>query len=71
MAARAARSDAAAAAVLAVSSVRPRRGELLEDGYVIDTGRVREHRGSQWVVWMPTDLAMDWYLRAEQQAEAA
>lgn len=53
------------------SSVRPRRGELLEDGYVIDTGRVREHRGSEWTVWMPTDLGMDWYLRAEQQVEAA
>lgn len=45
------------------SSVRPRRGELVEGGYVADSGRIREHRGSTWVVWQATTDGRAWYVR--------
>lgn len=43
------------------SSVRPRRGELLADGYVRDSGRIRQHQGSDWTVWEPTDAGRAWF----------
>ncbi|GAB3154187.1 hypothetical protein GCM10027258_57700 [Amycolatopsis stemonae] len=45
------------------NSVRPRRGELAEAGYVVDSGRTRQHRGSDWVVWEATAEARAWYGR--------
>jgi hypothetical protein len=45
------------------SSVRPRRGELAEGGYVVDSGRIREHQGSDWTVWQATANGMSWYRR--------
>ncbi|MEV6646034.1 hypothetical protein [Amycolatopsis sp. NPDC051371] len=45
------------------NSVRPRRGELAEAGYVIDSTRTRRHRGSEWVIWEATDEARAWYGR--------
>ncbi|MEV6879567.1 hypothetical protein [Amycolatopsis sp. NPDC051128] len=46
------------------NSVRPRRGELAEAGYVVDSGRIRRHRGSDWVVWEATDEGRAWHRRA-------
>jgi hypothetical protein len=46
------------------NSVRPRRGELAESGYVVDGGRTRRHRGSDWVVWEATAEGRAWYGRA-------
>lgn len=46
------------------NSVRPRRGELAEAGYVADSGRTRQHRGSDWVVWEATAEGRAWYRRA-------
>jgi hypothetical protein len=46
------------------NSVRPRRGELVEAGYVRDSGRVLEHYGSPWTVWEATVEGGAWYLRA-------
>ncbi|NIH81705.1 hypothetical protein [Amycolatopsis viridis] len=51
------------------NSVRPRRAELVEGGYVRDSGRIREHRGSQWVIWEPTPAGIDWY--RDHSADAA
>lgn len=45
------------------NSVRPRRGELLAGAYVVDSGRRREHRGSQWAVWVATEAGHAWYSR--------
>jgi hypothetical protein len=45
------------------NAVRPRRGELAGGGYVVDSGRTRRHRGSQWTVWTATDEANAWYQR--------
>jgi hypothetical protein len=45
------------------SSVRPRRGELVGHGYVVDSGRTREHQGSQWSVWVATPAGLDWHKR--------
>jgi predicted ArsR family transcriptional regulator len=45
------------------NSVRPRRTELCTGQYARDSGRVREHRGSQWVVWEATDAGRAWWTR--------
>ncbi|MEV8610086.1 hypothetical protein AB0383_19540 [Amycolatopsis sp. NPDC051373] len=45
------------------SSLRPRRTELQAGGYVVDSGRTRQHRGSQWSIWLPTAEANAWYTR--------
>ncbi|MGW4129471.1 hypothetical protein [Amycolatopsis japonica] len=45
------------------NSVRPRRGELADGGYVVDSGRTRRHRGSDWAVWEATDEAHAWFRR--------
>lgn len=47
------------------SSVRPRRGELVERGYVVDSGRTRRCAPGdpKWTVWQPTDAARAWYAR--------
>jgi hypothetical protein len=50
------------------SSVRPRRGELVGIGYVVDSGETREHQGSAWSVWVATADGLAWYGR---QSEAA
>jgi hypothetical protein len=47
------------------NSVRPRRSELIEGGYLQDSGRVRQHRGSQWSIWEATESGYAWY-RAQQ-----
>ncbi|PKV95901.1 hypothetical protein ATK30_6834 [Amycolatopsis echigonensis] len=45
------------------NSVRPRRNELADGGYVVDSGQTRQHRGSSWAVWVATDEARAWYGR--------
>ncbi|WIY05442.1 hypothetical protein QRX60_16925 [Amycolatopsis mongoliensis] len=50
------------------NSVRPRRGELTDGGYVVDSGRTRRHRGSDWVVWEATDEARAWYARTLKES---
>jgi hypothetical protein len=45
------------------NAVRPRRGELIGGGYVADSGQTRQHRGSQWTVWVATDEGNAWYAR--------
>jgi hypothetical protein len=50
------------------NSVRPRRGELLEGGFIADSGQTRQHRGSQWTVWTATQAGHDWYFRSQQGA---
>ncbi|MFI6308470.1 hypothetical protein ACIBCH_41810 [Amycolatopsis thailandensis] len=45
------------------NSVRPRRGELADGGYVVDSGGTRRHRGSDWAVWVATDEAHAWFRR--------
>lgn len=47
------------------NSVRPRRAELLADGYVENSGATRRHRGSEWVVWSATDEGSAWYARQD------
>ena len=48
---------------LLASSVRPRRLELQQHGYVINSGRTREHRGTTWIIWAPTAEAIAWHAR--------
>jgi hypothetical protein len=43
------------------NSIRPRRSELQADSYVVDSGRIRQHRGSAWAVWQATPKGLDWY----------
>jgi hypothetical protein len=50
------------------SSVRPRRCELVANGYVIDSGRVRQHRGADWTIWTATAEGIAWF---DRQTEAA
>lgn len=45
------------------NSERPRRNELVDGGYVVDSGRTRRHRGSDWAVWEATDEAHAWFRR--------
>ncbi|MEV4604826.1 hypothetical protein AB0K15_46685 [Amycolatopsis sp. NPDC049253] len=45
------------------NSVRPRRGELVDAGYLVDSGTTRRHRGSDWTVWVPTDEGRAWHAR--------
>lgn len=45
------------------NSGRPRRGELVDAGYLVDSGRTRQHRGSAWVVWEATAEGRAWYAR--------
>jgi hypothetical protein len=45
------------------SSVRPRRLELIQQGYVVDSGKTRAHRGASWTVWTPTAEGRAWYSR--------
>jgi hypothetical protein len=45
------------------NSVRPRRTELVAGGYAEDSGRVREHRGSEWIVWTATEAGRAWWSR--------
>ncbi|EHR62650.1 helix-turn-helix domain-containing protein [Saccharomonospora cyanea] len=51
------------------NSVRPRRTELVTGGYVVDSGRTRTHRGTEWVVWEATDAGKAWF--ADQLGGAA
>lgn len=53
------------------STVRPRRGELVETGYVTDSGRRREHQGSEWAVWVPTASGLEWAERHADCEDAA
>ncbi|MET8848066.1 hypothetical protein [Amycolatopsis sp. NPDC004625] len=53
------------------NSTRPRRGELVEAGYLADTGTTRIHRGSPWIVWMVTDSGQEWYVNNQQEDAAA
>ncbi|MGA6164288.1 hypothetical protein [Amycolatopsis magusensis] len=53
------------------SSVRPRRGELVEGGYVTDSGRTREHQGSPWVIWTATPSGNAWQSMINGEARRA
>lgn len=48
---------------LSSNSVRPRRGELIEGGFLEDSGKTRQHQGSKWTVWRPTADGHAWYRR--------
>lgn len=41
------------------STERPRRGELVDGGYVRNTGRTRLHDGRVWTVWEASDRGRD------------
>ncbi|NIJ10610.1 hypothetical protein FHU38_000954 [Saccharomonospora amisosensis] len=43
------------------NSVRPRRTELVSGGFAADSGRVRTHRGTAWVVWEATEEGRAWW----------
>jgi hypothetical protein len=45
------------------SSVRPRRIELVNAGYVQDSGKTRTHRGTSWTLWTATAEGLAWYAR--------
>lgn len=40
------------------NSIRPRRGELCDTGYVQATDLWREHNGEQWTVWTVTEVGL-------------
>lgn len=50
---------------LPANSLRPRRVELVDAGWVEDSGRRREHNGRPHVVWVLTDAAHE-QLRTER-----
>ena len=59
---------------LLASSLRPRRRELVQAGYVQDSGKTRTHRGTSWTLWVPTSEGLAWFARqglAEPEAGAA
>lgn len=37
------------------STERPRRGELVDAGYVVESGKTKRHRGREWVIWRVTE----------------
>lgn len=37
------------------STERPRRGELVDAGYIVETGQTRYHRGRDWTIWRVTE----------------
>jgi hypothetical protein len=37
------------------STERPRRGELVDAGMVMESGRTRQHQGRKWTIWRITD----------------
>lgn len=37
------------------STERPRRGELVDAGFVAETGRTKTHKGREWTVWRVTE----------------
>lgn len=43
------------------NTVRPRRGELVEGGFVVDSGERHEHHGRRFTVWRVTDKALAVY----------
>lgn len=53
------------------NSVRPRRGELVEGGYIQPAGRTRRHRGSDWEIWAPTPDGVEWHEHNANGAAAA
>lgn len=50
------------------STERPRRGELVDGGYVRNTGSTRLHVGSLWSIWEATDKGRDAITTATGQA---
>lgn len=50
------------------NAVRPRRGELISGGFVVDSGKTRVHRGSQWSVWQSTQAGRDWYTHTLEES---
>jgi hypothetical protein len=37
------------------STERPRRGELVDEGFVVESGRTKRHKGRDWTVWRVTE----------------
>lgn len=37
------------------STERPRRGELVDAGYVMESGQTKRHKGREWTVWKVTE----------------
>jgi len=37
------------------STQRPRRGELVDAGYVVETGKTKLHQGRAWAIWRVTE----------------
>lgn len=55
---------------LLASSVRPRRGELAASAFVVNSGRTRKHRGTEWIIWAPTAEGLAWFHRQGTQEAA-
>jgi len=55
---------------LLASSVRPRRLELAQGGYVVDSGTTRKHRGTAWTLWTPSAAGMAWFARNRAEEAA-
>ena len=37
------------------SAERPRRGELVDAGYVVESGQTKRHQGREWTIWRVTE----------------
>lgn len=49
--------ELAAATGIRPNSLRPRRKELVDGGWLTDSGRTRQHHGNEHIVWVLTEKA--------------